>query len=513
MESIRSPWYSAGALAGLRWPEICLSLLTFYFIRHIIKERNQPIRSWPFLGMLPSAVANVHRLYDWAIDVFTSHGSTISFRGPVLSNMNVVATCDPRNIEHMLKSSFDNFPKGAEFHDNFSDIMGAGIFNSDSESWKKQRKMANALVHSKSFRGFVAGTTKRLVGRRLLPVLGSFARSGAAFDLQDVLLRFTFDSTCTAVFGENMNTLSEELPVVPFAKAMDDVMEAILYRYILPKSWWQLLRRINAGKERQLADGLIVINDFVFRQLETRKLNAKSCSSANMDLLSAYASVSSDEIFLRDTAVNFLVAGRDTSGAALTWFFWLLSRNPRVEKKIMEELKMVLAETDRRDGFEMEDLNRMVYLHASLCETLRLYPSVPIGQKGVVKEAVLPSGTVVKPGTVILYAIFAVGKMEWVWGKDCLEFKPERWFDDRGALKHETNGFRFLAFNGGRRTCVGKETAFVQMKFAAAEILSNFQIDVVEGHPVSPKPSVIMTMKNGLMVKAKERRREMRSMF
>ncbi|KAF3794217.1 Cytochrome P450 86B1 [Nymphaea thermarum] len=505
MESLLSPWSSAGTLGSLRWPEICLSLLTFFFLHHLVTQRKQPIRSWPFLGMLPSALLNIHRLYDWAVDLFTRHGSTIAFRGPILSNMNIVATCDPRNIEHMLKSSFDNFPKGREFRDVFSDLMGDGIFNSDSESWKRQRKMANALVHSKSFRGFAAQTTQHLVRRHLLPVLGSFARSGSAFDLQDVLLRFTFDSTCTAVFGESMKSLSEELPSVPFAKAMDDVMEAIMYRYVLPKSWWQLLRRLNVGKERQLADGLIVINDFVSLQLETRK-KTEACSPASMDLLSAYASVSNDEVFLRDTAVNFLVAGRDTSGTALSWFFWLLSRNPSVEKKIMEEQRMVIAETsDHRDWFEIEDLNKMVYLHASLCETLRLYPSVPIGQKGVVKEDVLPCGTVVKPGTVILYAIFAVGKMEWVWGKDCLEFKPERWLDDQGMLRHETNGFRFLAFNGGPRTCVGKDMAFVQMKYAAAEILLNFEIDVLECHRVSAKPSVIMTMKNGLMVKAKEK--------
>ncbi|XP_031475575.1 cytochrome P450 86B1-like [Nymphaea colorata] len=502
MESIMFPssWCFGGIIGSLRWPELCLSLLTFYLIHHFVTHRNQPLRSWPLLGELPSALANIHRLFDWGIELFSKHGGTIEFHGPILSNMHVVATCDPRNIEHMLKSSFHNFPKGDEFRDIFFDLMGDGILNADLEPWKQQRKMANSLVHSKAFRGFVASNTQHMVRHKLLPVLHRLTRAGSAFDIQDVLLRYTFDNTCTAIFGECMNALSIELDSVPFTKAMDDIMEAIAYRYVLPRRWWKVLRLLKLGKERQMAEGLTAVNDFVARQLEKRK-KAKG-SSAGVDLLSTYASVSSDEVFLRDAAINFLVAGRDASAATLVWFFWLLSKNPYVKKKILEEQRMILAET-QRDCFEIEDLSKMVYLHASICETLRLYPTVPIGQKGVVKEDVLPSGTVVKPGTVILYAIFAVGMMDWVWGKDCLEFKPERWLDDQAGLRHETNGWRFLAFNGGPRTCLGKDMAFVQMKYAAAEIMLNFEIDVVEGHQVSPKPSVIMTMKNGLMVKAK----------
>ncbi|CAN6484727.1 unnamed protein product [Victoria cruziana] len=498
MESFLSSWCLLTAVSSLRWPEICVSLIIFFCIHHYISQSNKPAKTWPFLGMLPQLIGNIHRLYDWSTYMLNTYEGTSTFHGPSLTSMNIVSTCDPRNMEYMLKVNFHNFPKGDNFRSIFSDLMGNGIFNSDSESWKKQRRMANSLVHSKSFRGFMARTTQHIVKHRLVPVLSSLARSSPVFDMQDVLLRFTFDSTCTAIFGENVNSLSEELVSVPFSKAMNDAMESIMYRYVLPRSWWHLLRLLNMGKERQLANALVVINSFVSQQLKM-----KGCS-AGMDLLSAYASVSDDEDFLRDTAINFLVAGRDTSGAALSWFFWILSKHPEVEKKILEEQKKILGEADK-DDFGIEDLDKMVYLHASICETLRLYPPVPMGQKGVVKEDVLPSGTVVKPDMIILYNIYAVGRMEWIWGKDCLEFKPERWLDDQGRLRYENNGFRFLAFNGGPRTCVGKDMALVQMKYAAAEVLLHFEIHVVEGHRVAPKPSVIMTMKNGLMVKVKEK--------
>lgn len=64
-----------------------------------------------------------------------------------------------------------------------------------------------------------------------------------------------------------------------------------------------------------------------------------------MDLLTTY--MEDDEMvgsksdkFLRDATFNLLLAGRDTS-VALTWFFWLVSKNPSVETKIIDELKMI----------------------------------------------------------------------------------------------------------------------------------------------------------------------------
>ncbi|KAF5198990.1 Cytochrome p450 [Thalictrum thalictroides] len=37
--------------------------------------------------------------------------------------------------------------------------------------------------------------------------------------------------------------------------------------------------------------------------------------------------------FLRDICVNFILAGRDTSSVALSWFFWLLEKHPEVKKR------------------------------------------------------------------------------------------------------------------------------------------------------------------------------------
>jgi len=150
-----------------------------------------------------------------------------------------------------------------------------------------------------------------------------------------------------------------------------------------------------------------------------------------------------------------------------------------------------------------KELQECLYLHATLSETLRLYPSVPLDHKGVLKKDVLPDGTCIKPGMRFFYSIYSLGRMESIWGADCLQFKPERWIsmtDDGQVRLNQESAYKFAAFNGGPRVCLGKNMAYMQMKAAAAGILRRFQIRVVENHLVVPKISLILSMKHGLMV-------------
>lgn len=103
-----------------------------------------------------------------------------------------------------------------------------------------------------------------------------------------------------------------------------------------------------------------------------------------------------------------------------------------------------------------------------------------------------------------MFLLYAMGRMESIWGDDCLEFKPERWISERGTIKHEPS-YKFLAFNAGPRTCIGKEVAFMQVKAVAATIIHNYQVEVVEDHPIEPNVSVILYMKHGLKVRVNKR--------
>ncbi|KAK1311722.1 Cytochrome P450 86B1 [Acorus calamus] len=491
--------YIATTMLGL--PEILVALSCFLLLRRCLHTPRDAPTNWPLLGMLPGLLCNFHRILDWTVDLRLS-GLTFFFKGPILSKLDFVMTCDPANINHIFTSSFTDYPKGPDFAEIF-DVLGDGIFAADEDSWAAQRKAAHGLFTDAKFKGFVAETSKGKVERALVPMLARAAKLGEVVDFQDVFLRLTLDTTCGFVIGVDPDCLSDGLPQVPFAHAIDDVEEAIFLRHVIPMRWWKLMRWLNVGHEKMLTSARETIDAYVMQKIQGRR---EAKGDASPDMLSTYMKKGYDDKFLRDMVLNFMIAGRDTTGAGLAWFFWLVSKNPHVETKLYEELKARFGEADEQTKvFDGESLRGLVYLHAALCEALRLYPPVPFEHKWAAKADVLPSGISVERGTEILISTYAIGRMEEVWGKDCEEFMPERWITERGRIKYEPS-HKFLAFNAGPRTCLGKDMAFTQMKIAAAAMIYNFEVEAVEGHAVEPKLSVILHMKNGFLAKVQKRR-------
>lgn len=89
--------------------------------------------------------------------------------------------------------------------------------------------------------------------------------------------------------------------------------------------------------------------------------------------------------YLRDIILNFMIAGKDTSANTLSWFFYMLCKNPLIQEKVAQEVRDVTSSQD--DVVNVEEfianitdttLEQMHYLHAALTETLRLYPAVPV---------------------------------------------------------------------------------------------------------------------------------------
>ena len=75
------------------------------------------------------------------------------------------------------------------------------------------------------------------------------------------------------------------------------------------------------------------------------------------------------------------------------------------------------------------------YLQAIITEAMRLYPPVPFDGRVMVRDDVLPSGAALQAGWYANYSAYAMGRMEKLWGEDCLEFVPERWLGERGMKR------------------------------------------------------------------------------
>ncbi|PUZ64285.1 hypothetical protein GQ55_3G131900 [Panicum hallii var. hallii] len=514
------------------YPELLLAALCFLSLaalRLLVRARRQraPV-SWPVVGMLPFVLGNLGRLFDATTDALRECGGTFVFRGPWLARADFLVTCDPAAVQHCLASNHGGYDKGRDFAEMF-DVVGDGLLVADAASWVRQRHVAATVFGNPLFRSFVLSTMARQTERLLVPFLdhAASAASPDGFEIEDVFMRYSLDVSYASAFAADLDTLSvaaASAPVPLVGQATRVASEAALFRHIVPAWWWRLMRWLNVGTERRLAEAKAVLDEFVYREIANRKSQSLAVASGRRgggsDLLSLYMAWPRDpgvterqrDQFLRDSAVGYMFAAKDLIVAALTWFFYILCTHPHVEAKILQEIKSLRPSTTvtatgggEHAVFDSDALQPASYLHAAVLETLRLFPPAPFEEKEAVGDDVLPDGTKVAKGTRVIFCIYAMGRIEEIWGSDCHEFRPERWLSDVGRVRHEPS-HKFAVFNCGPRSCLGKNLGLSNIKIAAAAILYNFQVELVDGHAVEPQDSVVLHTKNGMRVRIKRRK-------
>ena len=110
------------------------------------------------------------------------------------------------------------------------------------------------------------------------------------------------------------------------------------------------------------------------------------------DLLSRFSQIkNTDPKYVRDIVVSFVLAGKDPIATTLNWFIYMLCKHPQIQdkvaKEILEATNMSIQELEITNVAEFatrvteEALDKMQYLHATLTETLRLYPALSIVRK------------------------------------------------------------------------------------------------------------------------------------
>ncbi|KAI3773032.1 hypothetical protein L6452_04229 [Arctium lappa] len=470
-------------------------------------SNNFPPKSYPFIGSLFSILRNRNRFIQWTSDVVNNTPTkTVILRRP-LGALRVI-TANPAVVRHILKTNFHLYPKGATAIHNAFDLLGDGIFNVDGDRWKLQRQVSSHEFNTRSLRHFVEHVVEVELNDRLVPIFSASAATGTAvLDFQDILQRFAFDNICQIAFGYDPAYLLPSLPEAIFATAFEEAVMIITgrIRSNLPLIW-KLKRLLDVGSEKRLRIAVGVVREFANKLTKEKKQELEQKSSIDsVDLLSRFLSRGhSDETFVSDIVINFILAGRDTTSAALTWFFWLLYKNPRIENEILKEIKL------KPENLIYDEVKDMVYTHASLCESMRLYPPVAVDGKEAADDDVLPDGTVVKKGYPVSYHVYAMGRLEELWGSDWAEFRPERW------LEKDTSGrwvfkprdvYEYPVFQAGPRVCLGKEMAFLQMKRVVAGVLRRFRVVPAMDDSVDPVYVVYFTakMKGGFPVRIEDR--------
>ncbi|ONH91669.1 hypothetical protein PRUPE_8G128700 [Prunus persica] len=466
--------------------------LLFFFVFRASSQPNpktsnntKVLKSYPIIGSFITLYKNHERRLPWFTDLLRSSPSnTLTIHHSL--GKHFVVTGNPTVVQHILKTHFPIYEKGNTFRTTLTDLLGDGIFNADGDNWKFQRQVSSHEFNTKSLRKFVEQVVDTELSDRLIPILSAAATNNLILDFQDILQRFAFDNICRIAFGYDPAYLLPTLPEAKFAVAFDDAVQISGDRFSSFSQVWKLKRFLGIGSEKRLRAAVSEVREFantIVRE-KKRELSEKKALES-VDLLSRFlGSGHSDEKFVTDIVISFTLAGRDTTSAALTWFFWLLSQNPHVEDEILKEISRTTELESATGGYD--EVMEMVYTHAALCESMRLYPPVPGNSKKAMKDDVLPDGTKVKKGMVVTYNVYSMGRMEEIWGEDWAEYRPERWLEEReenGAHKWKFVGrdsFSYPVFQAGPRICLGKEMAFLQMKRVVSAVLKSFKLVPVE---------------------------------
>jgi cytochrome P450 len=165
---------------------------------------------------------------------------------------------------------------------------------------------------------------------------------------------------------------------------------------------------------------------------------------------------------LRDQLMTLLLAGHETTATALAWTFDLLLRHPAQLRRLRDSL----------------DTGEDDYLRATISESLRLRPVIPLAGRRLAKELsvgglTLPAGTDVTPAIWLTHTRADVYPEPYA-------FKPERF------LEEPPDTYAWVPFGGGIRRCLGAAFAEFEMGIVLREVLTRCEL-----YKASPKPERI----------------------
>jgi len=324
---------------------------------------------------------------------------------------------------------------------------------------------------------------------------------------------------------------SSPSPDVLFSEAFDYAQNQLDFRFALI-TLWKVAEKVNINLGRKIKLACDTLNRYATSLIDERLASfdqhALRCEESPTDLLGFFLKIRKEmggdlrEEEIRDAFLNLIIAGRDSTGEALTWAFYHLLMNKDLVAKIREEASAVTGQ-DRGAQVTYANNKEFKWAHAVVMEALRLHPSIPKNIRFALKADKIPDGPVIEAGDAVRWSDWAIARDPEVWGEDCLEFKPARWIDENGNIKQFSH-FKFHAFNGGPRVCLGMNFAIFQCVSLIVEVFHKYQLEFasewLQHVPKSPiignssassslyqtpkyKPSLTLPMAHPMMVTIK----------
>jgi cytochrome P450 len=431
----------------------------------------------------------------------------------------VVAANGPGPLHEVLVSKAKSFEKSPVLRTALYPLAGDGLFTSEGELWRRQRKLMSPLFRYRALTGYadaMAGCSERAVEswhdgeRDIARETTRIAMSVAGKTLFDADTFTDADelgaALTTALDWVNHQTFS---PVLVAQAVTKTRLMVASHRARAPFSGWlkraaEALHRpimVPGERTRELKAALEVLERRVERMIDDRR---NATGDEHPDLLSALLGARDEDGSrmsdrqVRDEILTLFIAGHETTASGLAWSLYSLARDPAAYAKAQ-------AEVDALSGNHvgLDDLPRLSYCLKVFKEALRLYaPIYLFGRQAI--EPVEIGGYQLARGVIILVSPYAVHHRPDLW-PDPYRFDPERFTPE---AEQERPREAYLPFSGGPRTCIGNHFALMEGPIVLATLLRAARFTLVSDAEVVPEAGATLRPKGGIPMRVELRRRD-----
>jgi len=400
-----------------------------------------------------------------------------------LLNKQYLVISDPKIGLEIIKQRPKLFNRTERLEWLFEDLGFHGVFSSNGDKWKRQRRLIMPAFSYSTLANFVPHLKSLSIN--LQTAIDQKIATGEAFDVHRLLQHFTIDITTSLVFGYQTNMLSGNTDT-SLRDNIDRLFHALNKRGKYPFPWWRYIRtpearRVDKAREEiyQLAVSMIAKAK---RELADNKALEEEPETILQAMIVASDSddnkLTDDELFAN--ILTLLLAGEDTTSNMLAWTLYYLSQNPALQQQVIDEVSRVC--NGDIETLDLAALEQFELIEAVLREGLRLKGTAPLISAEPTEDTVLSNGIKLPKGTAIFILTRPGGLDEKV--VECpQQFNPERWIakPEKPVCPHLQSSH--IPFGAGARHCPGERLAMMEGKAVIARLCWYYAISQPEQAP------------------------------